>query len=183
MGTIATPARTVAFMGDSITSQWPLSGYMYDSVNKGIAGQDSIAMAARFSADVIALNPWAVCILAGTNDVEFYSNPSLDSIASMAHSAKAAGIRVIVGTIPPVPNSTNRPNTTVTKVQSWNNELVKWCRGWRYTWVDYYVAMLLPDGTQDFSLFKDEGGNWAHPNSFGYDRMWTVLKPSLEAVL
>lgn len=181
--TIEFPARTVAFIGDSITLFWPLAGYLANTLNKGSGGQDSHAMNARFSADIIANNPWAVHILAGTNDVEFYANPVIDSVTAMALAAKSAGIRVILATIPPVPTSANRANTTTAKVKAWNAAIVAMARENRFQYVDYHTAMTNDDGLQNFPLFKDEGGNFAHPTNFGYDRMFETLIPALSVIL
>ena len=63
----------VVFMGNSITEYWAL--YHPDFFSKhhycgrGIGGQTSTQMLARFTADVVNLRPKAVVIMAGTNDV------------------------------------------------------------------------------------------------------------------
>ena len=68
------------FMGDSITEEW---GKLYPvffqndfSINRGIGGQTTPQMLVRFRQDVIGLNPKAVFILAGTNDIAGNTGPS-----------------------------------------------------------------------------------------------------------
>ena len=67
----------VVFFGDSITDIWPIAdsfpGKPY--VNRGIGGQTTSQMLVRFRQDVIDLQPKAVVILAGTNDIAGNSGP------------------------------------------------------------------------------------------------------------
>jgi hypothetical protein len=64
----------VVFMGDSITDAWqqPRYGGFFPGkpyVDRGISGQTTPQMLLRFRPDVIDLQPAAVVILAGTNDI------------------------------------------------------------------------------------------------------------------
>ena len=98
----------VVFMGDSITELWRLAdsfpGQPY--VNRGISGQTSSQMLARMMADVVALKPRAVVILAGTNDISRATGAVTaqmveDNIKAMAQLAQANGIKVILSSILP----------------------------------------------------------------------------------
>src|SRR5690606_28766744 len=70
------PGRVV-FLGDSITDGWRLdemfAGRPY--VNRGISGQTTAQMLVRFYPDVIALEPEAMILLAGTNDIAQNNGP------------------------------------------------------------------------------------------------------------
>lgn len=63
----------VVFMGNSITDNWigadPDFFARNGFVDRGISGQTTAEMLARFRRDVIDLNPKAVVILAGINDI------------------------------------------------------------------------------------------------------------------
>ena len=81
----------VVFMGNSITQGWKSTHPEFFKTNpylcRGIGGQTTPQMLVRFRQDVIALNPNAVVILAGTNDIAGNTGPStlemiLDNIAS-----------------------------------------------------------------------------------------------------
>src|SRR5260370_36465341 len=66
--------QRVVFMGDSITDMWmlPRVGGFFPGkpyIGRGISGQTTPQMVLRFRADVIALRPKVVVILAGTNDL------------------------------------------------------------------------------------------------------------------
>src|SRR5690242_1993782 len=109
------PAKSdarVVFMGDSITDSWqnPKFGGFFPGkpyVDRGISGQTTPQMLIRFRADVIALHPRVVVILAGTNDLAGNTGPmTLEAIegnlASMAELARMNSIKVVFASILPV---------------------------------------------------------------------------------
>ena len=83
------------FIGDSITWQWGREGVGHpeffstnDYVNKGISGNKTGDMLARFKADVVDLDPHCVVIEGGTNDIAASSAESiLERIKKMAKMA------------------------------------------------------------------------------------------------
>ena len=89
----------VVFFGDSITDNWskPDYGGFFPGkpyVNRGIGGQTTAQMLLRFRADVVELQPKAVVILAGTNDIAGNAGPVTldqvqDNLASMAELARS----------------------------------------------------------------------------------------------
>src|SRR5205814_1720581 len=105
--------KRVIFFGDSITDLWKLDEYFRDKpyINRGIGGQTTSQMLVRFRQDVINLQPKAVVILAGTNDVAGNSGPTVNddieaNLASFAELAHAHNIPVIFSSILPVHNYT-----------------------------------------------------------------------------
>ena len=104
---LATPAdgeARVVFMGNSITIGWlnTCPDFFKDRpyINRGISGQTTPQMLVRFKQDVIDLQPKAVVILAGTNDIAGNTGPSTqkmieDNLAGMAQLAQANGIEVL----------------------------------------------------------------------------------------
>jgi hypothetical protein len=74
----------VVFLGDSITQQW---GHGLNAVfpgvkiaNRGISGDTTRGVLIRLKEDVLALNPRAVVLLIGTNDLEEKATPeTIDS--------------------------------------------------------------------------------------------------------
>src|ERR1700722_8431789 len=97
----------VVFMGDSITEMWPLADrdlFGPAHVGRGISGQTSPQMLVRFWADVIALNPGAVHLLCGTNDVAGNTGPTTPeryqaTVSAMTALAQAGGVRVDLGAV------------------------------------------------------------------------------------
>jgi lysophospholipase L1-like esterase len=107
----ATPIQPkVVFIGDELTAGWNLSSNP-NWVNQGSNYGTSVDAEARFQADVVNLHPAIVHIMVGAADAGFSSPASqeflpivvADSITSMVAQAKAANIKVILGTEPPLP--------------------------------------------------------------------------------
>jgi hypothetical protein len=108
---------SVVFIGDDVTADWATTSPAFAQnpnwINKGVAGQTSGQVLARFQTDVIDLHPAVVNIITGTYDVStpgwapecgVGNNPMIATCANldaMAQMATAAGIKVIIGTIPP----------------------------------------------------------------------------------
>ena len=110
IGAPAPGEARVVFLGDSITEGWPrraggfFPGMPY--VNRGIFGQTTPQILLRFRADVIALKPRAVVILAGSNDLAGKTGTSSlamieDNLASMTELAQANGIKVVLASLLP----------------------------------------------------------------------------------
>ena len=100
----------VVFIGNSITDNWayfhPDFFSSHNYCGRGIGGQTSAQMLVRFTADVINLQPKAVVIMAGTNDVahnDYWIDPKgvIENIVAMCNLAIANGIVPIISSIPP----------------------------------------------------------------------------------
>jgi lysophospholipase L1-like esterase len=100
--------RVIVLIGASYAGGWdpssPIAGYQI--VNKGVSGQQSFEMLARFESDVLALKPNAVIIWGFINDI-FRSERSQidqtvrrtqDSVRAMVNLAKKAHIVPILAT-------------------------------------------------------------------------------------
>ena len=118
IGLPAANEKRVVFMGDSITDGWITTSPEFFAgrpyIDRGISGQTTPQMLVRFRADVIALRPKVVVILAGTNDIAGNTGPSTpemieDNITSMAVLAKAAHIKVILSSVLPAYDYPWRP--------------------------------------------------------------------------
>lgn len=177
--------KRVVFMGNSITEGWKRIRPQYFQnnpyVNRGISGQTTPQMLLRFKQDVIDLNPTAVVILAGINDIAGNTGPSTqkmitDNIFSMAELAKAHGIKVLICSVLPAADFPWRPGMEpAPKVVELNNALKAYSKENKITYVDYFSAMV-----NDGNGLKDElGTDGVHPNEAGY----LVMEPILEAAL
>lgn len=177
------PPRVV-FMGDSITEFWvPADPGFFQGgiVGRGISGQTSAQMLVRFQADVVALRPKIVHILAGTNDVAGNAGPTTaqdykNQIKSMVEIARANGIAVILGSIPPAAKFPWRPEMNPAPRIA---ELNKWLREYAaqkgIEYVDYFSAMAGPSGELPADLSPDG----VHPNGKGYAIMRRLVESKL----
>jgi lysophospholipase L1-like esterase len=181
----------VVFFGDSITDIWHLDesfpGKPY--VNRGIGGQTTSQMLARFRQDVIDLQPKVVVILAGTNDIAGNTGPiSNDDIeanyASLAELARAHKIRVIFSSVPPVHNYTpqsqdfyaQRPMDRILALNKW---LKDYCAASNLIYLDYFPAMIDDKGL----LKRDLADDGLHPNKSGFAIMAPLAEKAIAAAI
>ena len=99
------PQGPVVVLGASYAGSWPLTSLAGVAVvNAGVAGQQTDALAARFTTDVVAANPRAVLLWGYINDV--FANPRdaavetriRNTFAAMIDSAIDAGIEPVLVT-------------------------------------------------------------------------------------
>ena len=185
---IADPNRVV-FMGNSITQGWSHFNASFFKnnpfVNRGIGGQTSPQMLVRFRTDVVNLNPKAVVIMAGTNDIA--GNTGLisientaENIFSMAEIAMANNIAVyICSTLPAIDFLWSPGLDPASKIVKLNTILKNYCKENGLTYVDYYAAMVDADGglkVPDYTGAND----LVHPNKQGYKVMEKIILASLK---
>lgn len=183
--------KRVVFMGDSITDNWgrsvgeffPGKGY----INRGISGQTTPQMLVRFRADVIALKPTVVVILAGTNDLAGNTGPSSlqmieDNLTSMAELARANGIRVVMTDLLPISNyhdktsSQRRPPADIIALNAW---IRAYAAREHLGFVDYFTAAVDKSGQLRAEL-SDDG---LHPNAAGYAVMAPLVQKAIDNAL
>ena len=176
------------FIGDSITWQWNVEGVGHpdffssnDYVNKGISGNKTGDMLARFKADVVDLDPHCVVIEGGTNDIAASSAESiLERLKKMAEMARNAGIPVIVGAVPPSNSFPKVPDFRPQDHIPGLNELIKtWAVGADIPFADYYSVLVDDEKGLKKAYQKDS----IHPNAAGYTEMEKVISPILKKVL
>ena len=146
-----TEAPAVAFMGDSITENWlKFRKEFFSSRNfaaRGISGQTTYQMLARFQRDVVDLKPKKVVILAGTNDIAENCGPiSLDNVVgnikSMCDIARANKIKPVVCSVIPCDRFVWRKDLKPAPVVKELNEKLKaFCQKEKIQYVDYHSAL------------------------------------------
>lgn len=175
----------VVFMGNSITEAWSRISpdFMNNPlhINRGISGQTTPQMLVRFRADVVALQPKAVIILAGTNDIAGNKGPSTlemirDNIQSMAEIADANGIKVILASVLPAFDYPWKPGLEpAEKIVKLNAMIKSYSEAKGHVYLDFFSAM----ADNRNGLKADLGKDGVHPNKKGYD----IMEPlSLEAI-
>jgi lysophospholipase L1-like esterase len=188
LGAPAPGENRVVFLGDSITEAWALDsafpGKPY--VNRGIAGQTTPQMLLRFRADVIALTPKVVVILAGTNDIAGNTGPMTlaeteANLVTMVELARAHGIKVVLSSVLPVHDYTPdselafplRPPAQIRELNAWLRELAA-ANGCGY--IDYYSAMVDERGL----LRRELAADGLHPEEAGFAIMAPLAQQAIE---
>jgi lysophospholipase L1-like esterase len=179
----------VVFMGDSITEFWDEAQQKLFSnkayVNRGISGQTTPQMLLRFRQDVIALQPEAVVILAGTNDIAGNSGPVTkemitDNIASMTELAHANNIKVVLGAVLPAASYPWAPEIQpIPRIAELNRWLRHHAEEHGFTFIDFYNPMVNAQG----ALKPEFTADGVHPNAAGYELMTSLVRASLSAVV
>jgi len=190
--------QRVVFMGDSITDLWvqPRFGGFFPGkpyIGRGISGQTTPQMLVRFRADVIALRPLVVVILAGTNDLAGNTGPitleeTEGNLASMAELARANGIRVVLSSVMPVSNyghdregkpvdmRIKRPPDKILELNAW---IKKFAAANDHVYLDYFFAMVNEHGL----LKKELSEDGLHPNAAGYAVMAPLAERAIQATI
>jgi lysophospholipase L1-like esterase len=190
----APSAARVVFMGDSITDFWqqPRFGPLFQGtpyIDRGISGQTTPQMLVRFRADVIALKPKVVVILAGTNDIAGNTGPMTDeqiegNLESMSELAHAHQIAVVLSSVTPVSGYHHRaddvraPQTTLrplARIRALNEWMKAYAAAHHDVYLDYFSPMLDDAGVLREELSNDD----LHPNDKGY----AIMAPLAEAAI
>lgn len=181
--------KRIVFMGDSITEFWSTVDPEYFSgkpyINRGISGQTTPQMLLRFRADVIALQPTAVVILAGINDIAGNSGPmtlemTRDNIFSMIELAKANHIKVILCSVLPAYDFPWKPNQEpIAKIKALNEILQNYAIANEIVYIDYYSEMV----NERKGLKADYSNDGVHPNKTGYQVMGPLADKAIGLVL
>jgi lysophospholipase L1-like esterase len=174
--------QRVVFMGDSITDNmhnaerfgpfFPGKPYF----NRGIGGQVTAQMLLRFYPDVIALQPKAVVIFGGTNDIGGNIGPVPmetieNNLAAMADMARANGIKVIMASVTPVcdipgraPMTPGRPPENILTLNRWIRD---YAASHGVVFLDYFSPTVDDKGFFRAELTEDG----LHPTVKGYEIM------------
>ena len=175
-------------MGDSITDNWTRgdpSLFANGIVGRGIGGQTSPQMLARFRQDVVELHPRVVHIMAGTNDIAGNTGPSTvadyqSNILAMIELARANDIAVVLAGIPPSRKLYWRgdldPRPAIRELNGWLRS-VAFDKG--YVFVDYATVLADAEG----GLRADLSNDGVHPNRVGYARMRPLTERAIAEAL
>jgi lysophospholipase L1-like esterase len=195
---VGLPTTTVKYdvvlMGDSITQYWmsPNRGnptFFTDNnwFNRGISGNTTADMIARFKYDLELLAPKVMVFCGGTNDIAqndgvFVSNEEIvANIKSMITRAEAVGSKVILCSLLPAnkyywSNAIENPSQEIKKV---NQMLKAYAEEKGIPFVDYWT----PLHDEADGLPEKYTADGVHPNKACYDIMQDILKPVVTDVL
>ena len=173
--------HAIVFLGDSITQGWSedFRGRFKNSnlklANRGISGDITRGVLARLDDDVLALDPQAVVLLIGTNDLDVGLSPEqiaanvkliLDRLT--AHSPK---MPIILCKVMPSSATKKRP---ADKIRDLNDRVAAIASAYKQvTILDTYTLFANSEGDAKPEEFPD----LLHPNDVGYDKWHDALIP------
>jgi acyl-CoA thioesterase I len=148
-------------------------------LNRGVNGERSDEIRARFTRDVIEPKPDVVVVIAGVNDI--YQGRSTESVEreleAMFDAARAARIAMVAGTILPYNTATPEQNARMRRVNEW----IRSYAGSHADTVfcDTRRAVAAPADADRLLSSPDT----LHPSPEGYRLMADALDPAIRAAL
>jgi lysophospholipase L1-like esterase len=195
-------AKHIVIIGASYAAEWEnpkLPGYTV--TNKGIGGQESSDLRARFERDVLALKPNAVMIWGHYNDIVRASDDKMaaakqkaqDNYRWMTEQARAAGITVILVTEITIPIPDTLKETAMAWIgsllgkqdyRSKKNEQIKavnvWLRDYARSQniklIDLETALDSGNGTRKVEYTRDDN---SHVSPAGYQAITQYVAAQL----
>jgi lysophospholipase L1-like esterase len=173
--------KAVVFLGDSITQGWGDDiGGAFPGVkvaNRGISGDTTRGMLIRLKGDVLALNPSAVVLLMGTNDLEEKATPEIIVgnlkliIAELKkHDPK---MPIVLCQVFPSSEAKSRPASKIKQINALYAAAVKGDA--QVTLVETWTLFANEQGDAKAAEFPD----LLHPNEVGYAKWAAALRPIL----
>ena len=172
----------VVFIGDSIIEGWNQHPFFKENshfINRGIGGQTTSQILARFTANVIQLQPKCVVISVGTNDIAENQGPiTLEKIQhnflTMIAVAKEHDLKIILCSILPVSAYYWNPKVLPgNKIRTLNAFLASLADDEMIFYIDFYTAL---EDDEKFNVKFTEDG--VHPNLDGYTLISDILLKS-----
>ncbi len=171
--------HAVVLLGDSITQGWgeDFSAWFPGMLiaNRGISGDTSRGVLIRMESDVLALEPQAVVLLIGTNDLEEHAEP--ETIAANLKLILAELARhdpempIILCQVFPSSASKSRPAKQIERLNQLYARAVK--GNPQVTLLNTWPLFADPDG----DAIPDEFPDLLHPNLAGYAKWAAALRP------
>jgi lysophospholipase L1-like esterase len=151
----------------------------WEVLNRGVNGGRGDQVRARFGRDVLDVEPAAVVIIAGVNDV--YQGLGVDHVitqlSAMYDEARQASIKVVAGSIIPFNTATREQNARMHEINEWIRTRAQ-TSSWLH-FVDTRAAAARPDNTDLLADTADD----LHPTAAGYRAMATAIQRVLERAL
>ncbi len=175
----------VVFVGDSLIGGWKNVGLAFPGLkvaNRGIGGDVSRGTLFRFQEDVVDLNPRAIVLCVGTNDLSAHGNPEhvVANISAMVDLARKANpsVPIVISTIPPrdAPKAPIKPGA----LKDLNTRLVGFGIGKQnLVVVDLFTALSTPEGAPDPRYIGKDG---IHILPAGFDQLAELLRPAFQSL-
>jgi lysophospholipase L1-like esterase len=171
----------VVFLGDSITQMWGDNlGNSFPGVkvaNRGISGDTTRGVLIRLQEDVLDLQPRAVILLIGTNDLEEDADPETAAanlkLILAALEAHDANMPIILCQVFPSSETKKRPADKIKKLNQLCASLVKGDP--QVTLIETWPLFANAQGDAKSEEFPD----LLHPNPIGYAKWAAALRPVL----
>lgn len=178
-GETARDRQAIVFLGDSITEGW--GGTLQHAfprlkvANRGISGDTTRGVLLRLQDDVLALDPAAVILLIGTNDLEEGAQPAI-AVDNVALILDAMGrhnptLPIILCQVFPSSVKKNRPAELIRAINAGYLELAR--NRQNVIYLETWSMFANVNGDAKPEEFPD----LLHPNQAGYEKWAAALRP------
>jgi lysophospholipase L1-like esterase len=161
-------------------SYWLMKAHPeWEVLNRGVNGERSDQIRARFEQHVVEARPRAVVLIAGVNDI-YQGRPAshvIEHLDWMYGRAAAARLAVVAGSILPFNTATPEQNARMRQVNAWIRTQAE-TRPNLY-FADTRAAVAAPGRPDMLSETSDQ----LHPSAGGYRAMAAAIAPILERIL
>jgi lysophospholipase L1-like esterase len=149
-------------------------------LNRGVNGERSDEIRARFARDAAQARPEVVVIIAGVNDVyQGYAAEAVQrQLEAMYAAARAANIAVVAGSIIPYNTATAEQNARMRAINTWIREYAT-RHADAVVFCDTRAAVAAPGQPDRLVSSADD----LHPSPEGYKLMATALDPAIRDAL
>lgn len=176
--TAAQDKGAVVFLGDSITQGWHSLANAFPNIkvaNRGIGGDTTRGVLYRLQADVLDLDPRAIVLLIGTNDIGNGAKPGdvADNIEAILQDIKKynSHLPVVVCEVMPRSDRGQHPADRIEQLNALVAAAIK--DDPQFTLCDTWSIFADKNGDPP----KDEFPDLLHPNAMGYAKWEAALKP------
>ncbi len=171
----------VVFVGSSMMGNWKTLGAAFPGLkvaNRGIGGDVSRGLLFRLQEDVLDLNPRAVVVSIGSNDLSAHGAPAVvaANIAAIIDRARThnPSLPFLVCQIPPRddPNAPLKPGAR----DDLNRRIAALAAEKKVSVIDLAPAFAHPDGSLITEFYAKDR---IHFTAAGYEQLASVLRPEL----
>lgn len=173
----------IVFIGSSIIAYWDFEAYFKDEpfINRGICDNNSSDLLNRFNDDVIILEPKAVVIYIGANDIKqgLSIELTINNLQQMIKLSYENNIKPLVLTVAPIDYSNNpalefsHPSIRIKKMIK---AVIHTCINNNTPYIDLNYQIMIESNDIISSLLCSDG---LHFNKKGYDILSQLVKSEI----
>ncbi|MDF3057782.1 MAG: hypothetical protein K0R17_1997 [Rariglobus sp.] len=167
----------VVFVGSSMIGNWKNLTAAFPGLkvaNRGIGGDVSRGLLFRFKEDVLDLNPRALVLAIGSNDLSAHADPAvvIGNVAAIIDLARAHNPALPIVLCPVAPRENPKAPLKPGALEDYNARLVSLGAEKNASVPDLRTPFVTPDGKQIPEYF---GADRMHLSPAGYEKLGTVI--------
>lgn len=172
----------VVFVGSSMMGNWKNLAAAFPGLkvaNRGIGGDVSRGLLFRFKEDVLDLEPRALVLAIGSNDLSAHTDPAvvIENVAAIVDLARAHNPSLPIVLCPVAPRENPKAPLKPGALDDYNARIVALGEQKNAAVPDLRAAFTTPDGRQILEYF---GSDRMHLSPAGYEKLGVVIGAELK---